>query len=73
MTTFICNVLGHMPAPYFYGVINQKFGKNYPKFAMKCSVFSLGICFFFLILGMIFKYNYNRNIENKDFEMESKE
>ena len=73
MTTFICNVLGHMPAPYFYGVINQKFGKNYPKFAMKCSVFSLGICFFFLILGMVFKYNYNRKIENKDFEMESKE
>ena len=40
---------------------------------MKCSVFSLGICFFFLILGMVFKYNYNRKIENKDFEMESKE
>ena len=32
MTTFISNVIGHMPAPYIYGVINNKYGKDYPKF-----------------------------------------
>ena len=71
MTTFISNVIGHMPAPYIYGIINNKYGKNYPKFAMKCTVFSMFFCLVFLIFGMIFKYNVNDDI-NDEKEMEIK-
>ena len=71
MTTFISNVIGHMPAPYIYGIINNKYGKNYPKFAMKCTVFSMFFCLVFLIFGMIFKYSVNDDI-NDEKEMEIK-
>ena len=72
MTTFISNVIGHMPAPYIYGVINNKYGKDYPKFAMKCTVFSMFFCLIFLIFGMVFKYSVNDELDNEK-EMEIKE
>ena len=72
MTTFISNVIGHMPAPYIYGVINNKYGKDYPKFAMKCTVFSMFFCLIFLIFGMVFKYSVNDDQDNEK-EMEIKE
>jgi len=72
MTTFISNVIGHMPAPYIYGVINNKYGKDYPKFAMKCTVFSMFFCLIFLIFGMVFKYSVNDDLDNEK-EMEIKE
>ncbi len=72
MTTFISNVIGHMPAPYIYGIINNKYGKIYPRFAMKCTVFSMFFCLLFIIVGMIFKYSIHDDI-NDEKEMEIKE
>ena len=70
--TIISNVIGHMPAPYIYGIINNKYGRIYPKFAMKYTFFSMFFCLIFLIFGMIFKYSVHDDI-NDEKESEIKE
>lgn len=78
MSSLMSNTLGHMPAPYIYGLLKQKF-PQYNRFPMEVCCYFAFIAEVFFGLGCVLKYkNYKREKENiplddknKDKELEN--
>ena len=60
--SLIINILGKLPSPIIYGMINDKYKKDNPKFAWNKSLMLYYIGLFFIYLTCFFKWRINRNI-----------
>ena len=60
-SNFILNLLGNLPPPYIYGLINDNKGQYYPKLAMECVFYVRFSSVITLILAVIFRYSNKIN------------
>lgn len=69
VNSFACNLLGQMPAPFIYGLLNQKFGANNPRAAMNmvtmASVIPAGLLVLAVILDLAKR---KKNVKREPFE-----
>lgn len=62
-SNFILNLLGNLPPPYIYGLINDSKGQYYPKLAMECVFYVRFSSIISLLLAVFFRYSKKDNNE----------
>jgi MFS family permease len=69
VTAFFTHLIGFLPGPYFYGVLNKKMReKDYPRFAYGfCIIYSV------MALFLIFAATFVRRCENNNKKLQSEE
>ena len=66
--SLITNILGKLPSPIFYGIINDKYKNEEPKYAWNKSlmIYYLGIIFIYLTCFFKWKLNIKKKVERNN-------
>lgn len=72
MSSLMSNTIGHMPAPYLYGLLKEKY-PEYNRFPMKVLCSFAIVAEIFFGLGCLIKYKINKQIEEDKIIKENNE